>query len=149
MLKSRSALAVLLFGLSGLIGHAAASDELLPVWKRSDGEAHIKLSTTPRTLPRGLVSVLYDLVAVNTAQATPEMVIATFSVTCAPKTGEPVNLVLSRTTMFRFSDGKYVVDRDEPLSPPRDVSLDSYHDFAARPASVACTRAVAIVRASH
>ena len=77
------------------------------------------------------------------------MVIASFSVTCAPKTGEPVDLVLSRTTMFKFSGGKYVVDSDESLSPPRDVSLDSFHDFAAKPASVACTRAVAMVRASH
>jgi hypothetical protein len=51
--------------------------------------------------------------------------------------------------MFKFLEGKYVVDSDEPLSPPRDVSLDSYHDFAAKPAGVACTRAVAMVKASY
>src|SRR5512144_841084 len=108
MLKWRNALVVLWLGL-GLIGHATASDDLLPVWKRSDGEAHVKLST-PKTLPQGLVSVLYHLVAVNTALTTPEMVIARFSVVCAQKTGEPVALVLSRTTMYKFLGGKYVVD---------------------------------------
>jgi|GEM_PF-6635334 len=149
MLKCRNALVVVLFGLLGLIGPATASDDLLPVWKRSDGEAHIKLSTTPKTLPRGVVSVLYHLIAVNTALTTPEMVVASFGVTCAPKTGEPVELVLSRTTMFKFLGGKYVVDSDEPLSPPRDVSLESFHDFAAKPAGVACARAVAMVKASR
>jgi hypothetical protein len=148
MLKWPSALVVLLFGQLGWVGHATASDDLLPVWKRSDGEAHIKLST-PKTLPQGLVSVLYHLVAVNTALPTPEMVVARFSVVCARKTGEPVQLVLSRTTMFKFLGGKYVVDSDEPLSPPREVSLDSFHDFASKPAGVACTRAVAMVKASH
>jgi hypothetical protein len=148
MHKGRSAPVVFLLGLLGLIGHTAASDDLLPVWKRSDGEAHIRLST-PQTLPHGLVSVLYQLVAVNTALTTPEMVIARFGVTCSPKTGEPVNLVHSRTTMFRFEDGQFVLDSDEPVSPPRDVSLDSHQDFAAKPAGVACTRAVAILKASH
>ena len=148
MLKWRNALVVLCFGPFGLVGHVTASDDLLPVWKRSDGEAHVKLST-PKTLPQGLVSVLYHLVAVNTALTTPEMVIARFSVVCAQRTGEPVALVLSRTTMFKFLGGKYVVDSDEPLSPPRDVSLDSYHDFAAKPAGVACARAVAMVKAPH
>jgi hypothetical protein len=148
MLKCRNPLIVFLLGLSGLIGHAAAADDLLPVWKRSDGEAHIILST-PKTLPQGLVSVLYQLVAVNTALATPEMVIARFGVVCARKTSEPVELVHSHTTMFRSVGGKYVQDSDEPVSPPRVVSLDSHHDFAARPAAVACTRAVAMARASH
>ena len=118
------------------------------MWKRSDGEAHVRLAT-PKTLPQGLVSVAYQLVAVNTALATPEMVIARFGVVCAPRTGKPVQLVHSRTTMFSFVDGRFVQDSDEPLSPPRDVSLDSHHDFAAKPAAVACTRAVAMVKASH
>jgi hypothetical protein len=148
MLKSRNVPVVLLFGLLGLIGHATASEDLLPVWKRSDGEAHVRLST-PKTLPQGRVSVLYQLVAVNTALTTPEMVIARFGVVCAPKTGEPIQLVHSRTTMFRFVSGQFVQDSDEPVSPPRDVSLDSHHDFAARPAGVACARAVAMVKASH
>lgn len=148
MLKRRNALVVsLLLGL-GSIGHAAAADDLLPVWKRPDGEAHIRMST-PKALPQGLVSVRYQLVAVNTALTTPEMVIARFGVVCARKTGEPVELVHSHTTMFRFVDGKFVQDSDEPVSPPRDVSLDSHHEFAAMPASVACTRAVAMVRASY
>ena len=144
----RSALVVLSLSLLGLIDHAAASDDLLPVWKRSDGEAHIRLST-PETLPHGMVSVLYQLVAVNTALTTPEMVIARFGVMCSPKTGAPVKLVHSRTTMFRFEGGQFVQDSDEPLSPPRDVSLDSHHDFAAQPAGVACTRAVAMLKKSH
>jgi hypothetical protein len=148
MLKYRNPPVVFLLGLLGLIEHATASDELLLVWKRSDGEAHIRLST-PKTLPQGLVSVLYQLVAVNTALTTPEMVIARFGVVCAPKTGEPVRLVHSHTTMFKLVGGKYVQDSDEPVSPPRDVSLDSQHDFAAKPAGVACTRAVAMVKASH
>jgi hypothetical protein len=149
MLKRRNALAVFfLFGLSGLIGHATASDELLPVWKRSDGEAHVKLST-PKTMPQGRVAVVYQLVAVNTALAPPEMVIADFGVVCAPKTGEPIRLVLSNTTMFKLVGGKYVQESDEPLSPPRDVSLESHHDFAAKPAGVACARAMALVKAPH
>jgi hypothetical protein len=148
MHKRRSVLVVFLLGLLGLIGHATASDDLLPVWKRSDGEAHIKLST-PQTLPHGMVAVLYQLVAVNTALTTPEMVIARFGVTCSPKTGEPVSLIHSRTTMFRLVGNRYELDSDEPVSPPRDVSLDSHHDFAAKPAGVACTRAVAMLKASH
>jgi len=147
MLKVRNALPVfLLFGLSGLIGHATASDELLPVWKRSDGEAHVKLST-PKTMPQGRVAVVYQLVAVNTALATPEMVVADFGVVCAPKTGEPIRLLLSNTAMFKLVRGRYVQQSDEPVSPPREVSLDSYHDFAAKPAGVACARAMAMVKA--
>ena len=148
MHKYRSALIVFLLGLLGPIGHAMASDDLLPVWKRSDGEAHIRLST-PETLPHGMVSVLYQLVAVNTALTTPEMVIARFGVMCSPKTGEPVRLVHSRTTMFKFVGDRYVQDSDEPVSPPREVSLESHHDFAAKPAGVACTRAVAMLKAPH
>jgi len=148
MHKCRSTLVVLLLGLLGLIGRATASDELLPVWKRSDGEAHIKLST-PKALPHGMVGVLYQLVAVNTALTTPEMVIARFGVMCSPKTGEPITLVHSGTTMFKLVGNKYEQDSDEPVSPPRDVSLDSHHDFAAKPAGVACTRAVAMLTAPH
>jgi hypothetical protein len=148
MHKYRSALVVFLLGLLGLIGHAMASDDLLPVWKRSDGEAHVRLST-PETLPHGMVSVAYQLVAVNSALTTPEMVIARFGVMCSPKTGEPVQLVHSRTTMFKLVGNKYELDSDEPVSPPMDVSLDSHHEFAAWPAAVACTRAVAIVKSSH
>jgi hypothetical protein len=148
MHKCQRALVVFLLGLFGLIEHASAADVLLPVWKRSDGEAHIKLST-PKTLPHGMVSVLYQLVAVNTALTTPEMVIARFGVTCSPTTGEPVRLVHSRTTMFRLVGDTYVQDSDEPLSPPRDVSLESHHDFAAKPAGVACSRAVAMLKAPH
>ena len=147
MNKRRSARVVLLLGLVGLIGHATASDDLFPVWKRSDGEAHVKLST-PKTLPHGMVAVLYQLVAVNTALTTPEMVIALFGVTCSPNTAAPVNLVHSRTTMFKLVGNKYVQDSDEPVSPPRDVSLDSHDDFAAKPAGVACARAVAMLKAS-
>jgi hypothetical protein len=148
MHKYRSALVVFSLGLLGLIEHATASDDLLPVWKRSDGEAHIRMST-PETLPHGMVSVLYQLVAVNTALTAPEMVIARFGVMCSPKTGKPVKLVHSRTTMFTFVGNKYVQDSDEPVSPPREVSLDSHHDFAAMPAGVACTRAVAMLKPSH
>ena len=148
MLKCRHALFVFLFGLSGSIGHATASDDPIPVWKRSDGEAHVRLST-PKTMSQGRVAVLYQLVAVNTALTTPEMVIAQFGVVCAPKTGKPVRLVISHTAMFRFVGGRYVQESDEPVSPPRDVSLDSYHDFAAKPAGVACTRAMAMVKAPH
>lgn len=149
MLKCRNTLVVIfLFDLLGLIGHAAASDELFPVWKRSDGEAHVKLST-PKTMLRGRVAVMYQLVAVNTALTTPEMVIADFGVICAPKTGEPVRLVLSHTTMYKLVGDRYVQESDEPVSPPRDVSLDSYHDFAARPAGVACARAMAMVKAPN
>ncbi|HEU5297427.1 MAG TPA: hypothetical protein VFU71_21795 [Burkholderiaceae bacterium] len=147
MSKSRTALVVgFLSGLSCLLGHARASDELLPVWKRSDGEAHVKLST-PKTMPHGRVAVVYQLVAVNTALTTPEMVVADFGVVCAPRTGEPVRLVHSHTTMFKLVGGRYVQESDEPVSPPRDVSLDSQHDFAAKPATVACARALAMVKA--
>jgi len=146
MVKYPTALVFFLFGVSGLIGHAAASDEVFPVWKRSDGEAHVKLST-PKTMPQGRVAVVYQLVATNTALTTPEMVVADFGVVCAKKTGEPVRLILSRTAMFRLVEGKYVQASDEPLSPPRDVSLDSYHDFASKPAGVACARAMAMVKA--
>ncbi|HET7525270.1 MAG TPA: hypothetical protein VFK10_04940 [Burkholderiaceae bacterium] len=146
MLKCRRALVVSLwFGLWGLSGHAAASDELLPVWKRSDGEAHVKLST-PKTMPQGRVAVVYQLFAVNTALDTPEMVVADFGVVCAPKTGEPVRLILSHTTTFKLVSGRYVQESEQPVSPPRDVSLDSYHDFASKPAGVACARALAIVK---
>jgi len=148
MRKCLKPLVLLVLGLTGFIGQASASDDLLPVWKRSDGEAHIKLSK-PERLPQGMVSVFYQLVAVNTALTTPEMVIARFGVVCRPKTAEPVTLVLSRTTMFRFVDGAFVQNSDEPLSPPREVSLESHHDFAAKPAEVACTRAVAMVKTSH
>jgi hypothetical protein len=149
MHKYRSAPVVFLLALLALVKPAMASDDLLPVWKRSDGEAHIRLSTTPETSPHGMVAVLYQLVAVNTALTTPEMVVARFGVMCSPKTGEPVRLVHSRTTMFRLMGNKYVQDSDEPLSPPRDVSLDSHHDFAAKPAGVACERAVAMLKKSH
>jgi hypothetical protein len=145
MLKPRCAL-VVLFAVCGLIGHATASDELLPVWKRSDGEAHVKLST-PKTMPQGRVAVVYQLVAVNTALTTPEMVIADFGVVCAPKTGAPVRLVHSHTAMFKLVGDRYVQESDQPVSPPRDVSLESHDDFAAKPAGVACARALAMVKA--
>ena len=146
MVNRRRVLLVLsLFGLAGFGGHAVASDEVLPVWKRSDGEAHVRLST-PKTMSQGRVAVVYQLVAVNTALATPEMVVADFGVVCAPKTGAPVRLVLSHTTMFKLVDGRYVQESEQPISPPRDVSLDSYHDFAAKPAGVACARAMAMVK---
>jgi hypothetical protein len=150
MLKCRNVRVVILFlfGLSGLIGHATASDELLPVWKRGDGEAHVRLST-PKAMPQGRVAVVYQLVAVNTALAPPEMVIADFGVVCGPKAGEPVRLILSNTTMFKLVGGRYVQESDEPLSPPRDVSLEAHPDFAARPAGVACARAMAMVKAPH
>jgi len=137
------------FGLVGLLGQATAAGDgdLLPVWKRSDGEAHVRLST-PKAMPQGLVSVSYQLVAVNTALATPEMVVARFGVVCKPKTGEPVQLVHSHTTMYKFLKGSFVLDSDQPLSPPMDVALDSHHEFAAMPAVVACNRAVAMVKAS-
>jgi len=146
MFTHRPLLVFVWLALVGLSGHAAASDDLLPVWKRSDGEAHIRLST-PKNLPKGNVSVPYQLVAVNTALETPEMVIARFGVVCSRKTGAPVTLTLSRTTMFRFVDGALVQDSDEPLSPPREVSLESFHDFASKPAGVACTRALAMLKA--
>jgi len=147
MPKCRTALVVsFLSGLSCLLGQARAADELLPVWKRSDGEAHVKLST-PKTMSQGRVAVVYQLVAVNTALTTPEMVVADFGVVCAPRTGEPVRLVHSHTTMFKLVAGRYVQESDEPMSPPRDVSLDSHQDFAAKPAAVACARAIAMVKA--
>ena len=147
MLKRRRSIALLAVGLFGLTGFATASDDadLLPVWKRGDGEAHVRLSK-PKTLPQGLVSVSYHLLAVNTALATPEMVVAKFGVVCASKTGAPVQLVHSHTTMFKFVRGNFVQDSDEPVSPPMDVSLDTHHDFAAMPATVACARAVAMVK---
>jgi hypothetical protein len=98
-------------------------------------------------LPRGLVSASYQLIAVNTALATPEMVVARFGVVCAATTAKPVQLVHSHTTMFRFVRGTFVRDSDEPVSPPMDVSLDSHPEFASMPAGVACTRAVAMVKA--
>ena len=140
-------LAVLAAGLLGPLGLATAADnaELVPVWKRDDGTAHIKLSM-PKTLPEGLVSVSYHLVAVNTALATPEMVVAQFGVVCARKTREPVQLTHSHTTMFKLVRGKFVQDSDQALSPPMEVSLESHHDFAAMPAVVACARAVALAK---
>lgn len=134
-------------GLIGLLGPAAAADdaELVPVWKRDDGAAHIKLAA-PKTLPEGLVSVSYHLVAVNTALATPEMVVAQFGVVCARKTRAPVQLTHSHTTMFKLVRGQFVQDSDEPVSPPQQVSLESHHDFAAMPAVVACARAIALVK---
>jgi hypothetical protein len=134
-------------GLIGLLGPAAAADdaELVPVWKRDDGTAHIKLAA-PKTLPEGLVSVSYHLVAVNTALATPEMVVAQFGVVCARKTREPVQLTHSHTTMFKLVRGQFVQDSDQALSPPLEVSLQSNHDFAAMPAVVACARAVALTK---
>ena len=144
-----SSLAILCLGLLGLLGQATAAvdEELLPVWKRSDGEAHVRLST-PKTMPRGMVSVSYQLVAVNTALPTPEMVVARFGVVCKSKTGEPVQLVHSHTTMFKLVKGTFVVDSDQPVSPPMEVALESHHEFAAMPAVVACNRAVAMVKAS-
>src|SRR5262252_9225240 len=122
MLTSRhTQVLLLLCGLAAGVAPAVASDELVPVWKRSDGEAHVKLST-PKAMPQGRVAVVYQLVAFNTALDTPEMVIADFGVVCARKTGEPVRLVHSRTAMFKLVDGRYVQESDEPLSPPRDVS---------------------------
>jgi hypothetical protein len=134
-------------GLLGPLGLAAAADDaqLLPVWKRDDGTAHIRLAV-PKTLPEGLVSVSYHLVAVNTALPTPEMVVAQFGVVCVRKTREPVQLTHSHTTMFKLVRGKFVQDSDHALSPPMDVSLESHHDFAAMPAVVACARAVALVK---
>jgi len=150
MPKRRNSLAAFSFGLIGLLGHATAAsdDDLLLVWKRSDGEAHVRLST-PKTMPRGLVSVSYQLVAVNTALATPEMVVARFGVVCKSKTGEPVQLVHSHTSMFKLVKGTFVLDSDQPVSPPMDVALDSHHEFAAMPAVVACSRAVAMLKTSH
>jgi len=146
MLKIRHALLTcFMFGLSALSGRAAASDEMVPVWKRSDGEAHVKLST-PKTMPQGRVAVVYQLFAVNTALDTPEMVVADFGVVCAKETGEPVRLILSHTTMFKLVEGKYVQESEQPISPPKDVSLESYHDFASKPAGVACARALAMVK---
>jgi hypothetical protein len=149
MVTPRRFLVVLSFGLLGLVGHAtAASDgDLLPVWKRSDGEAHVRLST-PKTLPKGMVSVSYQLVAVNTALPTPEMAVARFAAVCKAKTGEPVQLVHSHTTMFKFVRGTFVQDSDQPISPPMEVALDAQHEFAAMPAVVACNRAVAMVKTS-
>ncbi|HSC01340.1 MAG TPA: hypothetical protein VLE45_15580 [Burkholderiaceae bacterium] len=146
MFTRRPLLVLAWLALVGLGVHAAPADDLLPVWKRSDGEAHIRLSA-PKNLPKGKVSVPYQLVAVNTALDTPEMVIASFGVVCSRKTGEPVTLTLSRTTMFRFVDGTLVQDSDEPLSPPREVSLESFHDFASKPAGVARARALAMLKA--
>lgn len=140
-------LAVLVAGLLGPIGPATGADnsDLVPVWKRDDGTAHIKLAV-PKTLPEGLISVSYHLVAVNTALPTPEMVVAQFGVVCARKTREPVQLTHSHTTMFKLVRGKFVQDSDQALSPPMEVSLESHHDFAAMPAVVACARAVALAK---
>lgn len=150
MLSSRRFLAPLAVGLAGLLGPATASPDgdLLPVWKRDDGAAHIRLST-PKSLPQGLVSVSYHLIAVNMALPIPEMVVARFGAVCARKGSEPVQLTHSHTTMFKLVRGKFVQDSDEPLSPPLEVSLDSHHDFAAMPAAVACARAVAMVKPPH
>jgi hypothetical protein len=147
MLTRLRILALIGAGLIGLLGAAAAADDadLVPVWKRDDGTAHIKLAV-PKTLPEGLVSVSYHLVAVNTALATPEMVVAQFGVVCARKTRAPVQLTHSHTTMFKLVRGQFVQDSDEPISPPQEVSLESHHDFAAMPAVVACARAVALVK---
>ena len=61
---------ILLGGLLGPLGLATAADaDLVPVWKRDDGTAHIRLAA-PKTLPEALVSVSYHLVAVNTALPT-------------------------------------------------------------------------------
>ncbi|HEX6018229.1 MAG TPA: hypothetical protein VFZ28_09020 [Burkholderiaceae bacterium] len=136
--------------LLSLLGPAAAStdDELLPVWKRADGEAHVRLSSA-KALPQGVVSVGYQLLAVNTALAPPEMAVARFDALCSPKTGAPIQLVHSHTTMLKFVGGTFVVQSDEPVSPPMDVALDSRYEFAAMPAVVACSRAVAMVKAAH
>ena len=143
-----TSLSVLFIGLACLLGNAAAREgELLPVWKRSDGEAHVRLST-PKAMPNGLVSVSYQLVAVNKALATPEMAVARFTAVCKAGSGEPVQLAHSHTTMFKLVKGTFVRESDEPVSPPMDVALDSHHEFAAMPAVVACTRAVAIVKAA-
>ena len=149
MPRCRTLLALLASGLLGLLGPARASgdEDLLLVWKRDDGEAHVKLAT-PKALPRGLVSVAYQLVAVNTALATPEMVVARFTVACKAKSAEPVQLVHSHTTMYKFVRGTFVRDSDEPVSPPMEVSLDTHHEFAAMPAVVACARAVATVKSA-
>ena len=140
-------LPLLAAGLLAPLGLAATADDgdLVPVWKRDDGTAHIRLSA-PKTLAQGLVSVSYHLVAVNTALPTPEMVVAQFGVVCERKTREPVQLTHSHTTMFRLVRGKFVQDSDQALSPPLEVSLESNHDFAAMPAVVACARAVALAK---
>jgi hypothetical protein len=147
MFKRRRPSALIGAGLIGLLGPAVAADDadLVPVWKRDDGTAHIKLAA-PKTLADGLVSVSYHLVAVNTALPTPEMVVAQFGVVCERKTREPVQLTHSHTTMFRLVRGQFVQDSDQALSPPLEVSLESNHDFAAMPAVVACARAVALAK---
>jgi len=136
--------------LLGLLGPAAASndDELLPVWQRADGEAHVRLSSA-KALPQGVVSVGYQLLAVNKALAPPEMAVARFDALCSPKTGAPIQLVHSHTTMLKLVGGSFVVDSEQPVSPPMDVALDSHYEFAAMPAVVACARAVAMVKAAH
>lgn len=144
-------LTLLLFTVLGLMTQPAAAvsdDELLPVWKRDGGEAHVRLSTA-KALPQGVVSVGYQLMAVNTALVPPEMAVARFEALCSPKTGAPIQLVHSHTTMLKFVGGSFVVDSEQPLSPPMDVALDSHHEFAAMPAVVACTRAVALLKAAH
>lgn len=126
----------------GACAAAQASEQLLPVWKRSDGEARIRLAA-PQALPKGRVAVAYELVAVNTAQPTPEMVVAKFGVECERKTGQPLRLMHAHTTMYKLLGDRVVQDSDEPLSPPREVSLESHDDFAAKPAGVACRYASA------
>lgn len=131
-----------LAGLAVAGSAAQASEQLLPVWKRSDGEARIRLAT-PEALPRDRVAVAYELVAVNTAQPTPEMVVARFGVVCARKSGQPLRLMHAHTTMYKLMGDRVVRDSDEALSPPREVSLESHDDFAAMPAGVACRHALA------
>jgi hypothetical protein len=153
MHKYRSAPVVFLLALLALVKPANTVGSRGPLYCGGSGKAmlaYISPGEQERVLAQPLVPLTPILgVVVCASMTTPEMVVARFGVMCSPKTGEPVRLVHSRTTMFRLMGNKYVQDSDEPLSPPRDVSLDSHHDFAAKPAGVACERAVAMLKKSH
>lgn len=144
MTTSRAPLALLLAIFAGSVVHAK-DNEPVDLWSNDGVSASIKVGSA-KLQSSGLVTTTYTFFAANTGLATPEMFVGTFAAVCQPRDEAPVQVLHFKTQINKFVGGKWTLDNEAKIDPPKELEPTADRQFLELPSKAACKEAWRMVR---